>query len=71
MSLAGNAVRYRWTNVVRDFAMPVRVTIPGRGTVTWRATTAWQSDTDGATTLDGFAVDQNWYVTAKVVPAGR
>ena len=71
VSLAGNAVRYRWTNVVRDFAMPVRVTIPGRGTVTWRATTAWQSDTAGATTLDGFAVDQNWYVTARVVPAGR
>ena len=64
-ALDKGALRYRWTNVVTGFAMPVRVTIPGKGDVLLDATTAWKSEAAGLSSLDGVAVDPNWYVTAK------
>ncbi|MDA1080942.1 MAG: M1 family metallopeptidase [Gemmatimonadetes bacterium] len=56
---------YRWTNVADGFDMPVLVNIPGRGAVRLRPTTDWQRDSTPLATLDGFSVDDNWYVTSK------
>lgn len=56
---------FRWANVVPGFDMPVLVTVPGRGAVRLRPTTDWQTDPATLTTLDGFVVDVNYYVTSK------
>ena len=64
--LDGGTLAYRWANVVAGFDMPVRVTIPGRGQAMLNPTTTWKSEA-GVQSLDGFAVDANWYVTAKAV----
>ncbi|MCX5754968.1 MAG: M1 family metallopeptidase [Gemmatimonadetes bacterium] len=60
----GGQLAYRWANVVAGFDMPVQVTIPGRGAVMLKPTTEWNREA-GVATLEGFAVDVNWYVTAK------
>lgn len=65
--LVNGKLAYRWANVVAGFDMPVRVTIPGRGAVVLNPTTSWKSDSPELASLDGFAVDVNWYVTAKAV----
>jgi len=62
----GGQLAYRWTNVIAGFDMPVQVTIPGKGSVTLKPTTEWKREA-GVATLEGFAVDVNWYVTAKPV----
>lgn len=62
----GGQLAYRWANVIAGFDMPVQVTIPGRGAVLLKPTTEWNREA-GVATLEGFAVDVNWYVTAKPV----
>jgi hypothetical protein len=63
--LADSIVRYRWTNVVPGFAMPVRVTIGGvrqwlRPTEIWRTTRV-----SGARRGGELAVDPDFYVTTR------
>ena len=63
--LADSIVRYRWTNVVPGFAMPVRVTIGGvrqwlRPTEIWRTSRVSGAKKSG--TLD---VDPDFYVTSR------
>jgi len=63
---------YRWVNVIAGFDMPVVATVPGRGAVTLRPGTEWKADGGALASLDGFAVDVNYYVTSKAVsPAIR
>ncbi|MDE3052588.1 MAG: M1 family metallopeptidase [Gemmatimonadota bacterium] len=68
--VAGDTLSYRWTHVVPGFAMPVRVTLtPGNYSFV-TPTEQWQSV---PTTLGGpaaFAVDENFYVTARDVGVG-
>jgi aminopeptidase N len=64
--LQNGRLSYRWANVVDGFAMPVVVNAGGAAT-TLMPTTAWKSDGPAMTSLDGFAVDANYYVTAKKV----
>lgn len=59
--LEGGKLRFRWTNVVKGFDMPVRVTT-APGTFDWiRPTEAWQ-ETDVTVTPEEFQVDPNFYV---------
>jgi aminopeptidase N len=63
--LADSIVRYRWTNVVPGFAMPVRVTIGGvqqwlRPTEIWRTTRV-----SGARRGGELVVDPDFYVTTR------
>jgi aminopeptidase N len=62
--LENGKLSYRWTNVVAGFDMPVAVTAGG-ATVMLKPTTTWKSDGPALTSLDGFVVDQNYYVTSK------
>jgi aminopeptidase N len=64
-TLDAGRLAYRWANVVEGFAMPVLVNVPGRGAVMLHPTTTWTVDPTPQATLDGFAVDANWYVTAR------
>ena len=61
--LAGGSLRYRWTNVVAGFAMPVEVTLGGAAAVL-TPTSAWQEMPTGASQL---AVDPDYYVEARQV----
>jgi hypothetical protein len=55
---------YRWTNVVPNFDMPVKVTLaPGTYTLI-RPTTSWKTAPVTVTPAD-FKVDENFYVTAR------
>ena len=65
--LENGRVAYRWANVIPGFAMPVVVNAPGVGAATLRPTADWKTDGPSVTTLDGLAVDANYYVTAKQV----
>jgi aminopeptidase N len=64
-AFAGNTLRYRWTNVVEGFDMPVKVTL-GTGKEQFiYPTTSWKTmKTKGETTL---AIDRNFYVTGAEV----
>jgi len=66
--IAGNTLHYRWANVVPGFAMPVRVTLSGSGFSVIRPTEAWKT---ARLKLGGsaFAVDANYYVSARDVGA--
>jgi aminopeptidase N len=66
--LDAGRLAYRWANVIAGFDMPVRVHLPGGATAMLRPTAAWKADGPALATLDGFAVDVNWYVTARAVP---
>ena len=63
--LEGNRLSYRWTNVVKGFAMPVKVTTaPDR--LDWiRPTEAWKTTTVSVNRPEDFRVDDNFYVVAK------
>ncbi|HXL86846.1 MAG TPA: M1 family metallopeptidase [Gemmatimonadaceae bacterium] len=63
--LQGSKLSYRWSNVVRGFAMPVKVTTsPGK--LTWiRPTENWKMATVKLTRPEDFHVDASFYVVAK------
>ncbi len=68
-AVEGGTLRYRWTNAVPGFDMPVRVTLsPGRFTRI-RPTETWQSVPIGLDAPQQFQVDPNFYVTARRVQA--
>jgi hypothetical protein len=65
--LQGSRLSYRWTKVVRGFAMPVKVTT-APGVYTWiRPTEQWKVTTVRLSRPEDFRVDQNFYVLAKDV----
>jgi aminopeptidase N len=59
----GGVLRYRWGNVVREFAMPVRVALAPGQSVVLAATTRWQTMRLPNAAADTIAVDPNYYVT--------
>jgi len=62
------ALSYRWANVVTGFDMPVRVNIPGIGTRVLRARDEWQTLEGVSPRAAELSVDENFYVTAKLLP---
>jgi aminopeptidase N len=63
--LEGPRLSYRWNNVVRGFAMPVRVTT-SPGTFTWiRPTESWKTTPVRLSRPGEFRVDASFYVDAK------
>jgi aminopeptidase N len=56
---------YRWTNVVKGFAMPVRATV-GQGKAEWiRPTEAWKRYPSAVTRSDSLTVDPSFYIRVK------
>jgi len=63
--MQGSRLSYRWNNVVRGFAMPVKVTT-SPGTFTWiLPTETWKSTAVKLSRPEDFRVDDNFYVVAK------
>ena len=63
--LEGPRLSYRWSNVVRGFAMPVKVTT-SPGTFAWiRPTENWKTISVRLARPEDFRVDENFYVVAK------
>jgi aminopeptidase N len=63
--IEGPRLSYRWNDVVRGFAMPVKVTI-SPGTFGWiRPTENWKVTTVKLNRPEDFRVDDNFYVVAK------
>ena len=63
--LEGPRLSYRWSNVVRGFAMPVKVTT-SPGTFAWiRPTENWKTISVRLGRPEDFRVDENFYVVAK------
>ncbi|HEV7348350.1 M1 family metallopeptidase [Telluribacter sp.] len=64
-TLEGNQLRYRWTNTIEGFDMPVKVALDGGTYQFIQPTTSWKTmKTKGAKSL---TVDRNFYVGAKGV----
>jgi aminopeptidase N len=63
--LDGQALSYRWTNVVPGFAMPVRVTTADSSFALIRPTESWQSTRVALTSPSAFKVDENFYVMTR------
>jgi aminopeptidase N len=61
----GSTLRYRWTDVVPGFAMPVRVTLSDSGYALVHPTQAWHKARLRLHRPADFRVDQNFYVTAR------
>jgi len=65
--IEGPTLSYRWTNVVPNFSLPIRVTLSDTGYSVIRPTESWQTATLSLQNPDGFAVDPNYYVESKRV----
>ena len=65
--LVGDTLSYRWSNVVKGFDMPIRVTTSWPDLTLIRPTENWQSMTVHVANPDVFRVDPNFYVTVKRV----
>jgi aminopeptidase N len=61
----GSTLRYRWTDVVPGFAMPVRVTLSDSGYALVHPTQAWQKARLRLRRPADFRVDQNFYIVAR------
>jgi len=64
----GSALRYRWTNVVSGFDMPVAVTLSSGGYEVIRPTEEWQTAPLSLPDPSGFRVDPNYYVEIRAAP---
>ncbi|MDP4215913.1 MAG: M1 family metallopeptidase [Bacteroidota bacterium] len=62
---AKGAVSVRWTNCVKGFALPLKVSLQGAQAIWIMPTEDWQ--VIGGTGGSSFAVDRNFYVTVKKV----
>ena len=63
--LEGQRLSYRWKNVVRGFAMPLRVTT-STDVYTWiRPTESWKTVSVKLGRPEDFRVDENFYVVAR------
>ena len=65
----GGVLRYRWGNVVRGFAMPVRVDLAPGQPVVLVPTSRWQAIRLPKGAGDTITVDPNYYVTTWRVDA--
>ena len=65
--IEGATLSYRWTNVVPNFSLPIRVTLSDTGYTVIRPTESWQSAKLSLQNPDGFMVDPNYYVESKKV----
>jgi aminopeptidase N len=63
--LEGQKLSYRWTNVVRGFAMPVKVTTSTDRYGWIRPTESWKTMALKLSRPEDFRVDENFYVNAK------
>ncbi len=63
--LDGSTLRYRWTDVVPGFAMPVRVTLSDTGYTLVHPTQAWRKARLRLHRPADFRVDQNFYIVAR------
>jgi aminopeptidase N len=65
-STHGNALTYRWTNVVPGFDMPVRVTLADSGYALLRPSSSPKTATLTLRDLSTFHVDSNFFVRAEL-----
>jgi aminopeptidase N len=66
--IAGDTLRYRWTNAVPGFDMPLKVTVNWPDFTTIRPTAEWQQMKVKLANATDFRVDENFYVTVRAVP---
>ena len=66
-SVSGNTLRYRWSNVVSGFAMPIPATVVWPTLTVIRPTTEWQTVTVQLANATDFRVDENYFVSTKLV----
>lgn len=62
--IEGDALSYRWANVVPGFDMPIEVSVAGEER-TIQPTDSWQTPTVEVTDQQGFQVDPDYYVIAR------
>lgn len=62
-SIDRNKIKYRWSNCINDFDMPVKVSVDGGKEEFIYPTTTWKIMRGNA----DFKVDENFYVTAKEI----
>jgi aminopeptidase N len=67
----GSSLRYRWTNVVPGFDMPVKVRLSPSDWTMIRPTAEWQTAPFSLPSATDFAVDPNFYVESQSVAVGR
>jgi len=65
--IEGSTLSYRWTNVVPNLNLPIRVTLSDTGYTVIKPTESWQTATLSLQNPDGFTVDPNYYVESKRV----
>jgi aminopeptidase N len=65
-SIHGNTIRYRYTNIVEGFNMPLRVNIEETIKIWLSPTAEWQEVKQGIP-VDYFAIDQNFYIKNRQV----
>jgi aminopeptidase N len=63
--IAGSTLRYRWTDVVPGFVMPLKVTLSDSGYALIHPTESWQKARLRLRRRADFRVDQNFYVFAQ------
>lgn len=69
-AVSGATLRYRWTNVVPGFSMPVRIRATGDAFTTVRPTESWQSTRFTLPSAADFQVDVNFYVESRNMGGG-
>ncbi len=65
--LDGPTLWYRWAGVVPGFDMPVAATVADGRFETLHPTTSWQVRASGLSGTEAFRVDEDYYVTVRVV----
>lgn len=68
-AIGGGTLKYRWANVVKGFNMPIKVRLAGDRYSWVTPTEQWQTARLALPAAADFAVDVNFYVTAKNVGA--
>ncbi len=63
--IEADKLSYRWTNVVKGFAMPVRAAVGQRAAEWIRPTEAWKVYSSKVASTDSLKVDPSFYVTVK------
>jgi aminopeptidase N len=66
----GSTLRYRWTDVVPGFDLPIRVMLADTGYAIIRPTEEWQTAPLALASPDSFQVDPNYYVQSRQLPTG-
>ncbi|MEP6645896.1 MAG: M1 family metallopeptidase [Saprospiraceae bacterium] len=64
--ISGSTIRFRYTDIVDGFNMPLRATIANKRKIWLQPTAEWQEVTQGIP-VDYFEVDPNFYINVKEV----